>query len=185
MSDSNFAVNYERSYYTFDNAQVEAGIIEISQDKCVIIFPTISQTLSTVPKEFNLFLNKTLIFSFKWLPIFSSRDYWKIVDIFYKCLNAFERLYIPYTPSPYRSFNKLVTNINIKNYSIYVLEEHQSCSIQITSHPESEKKDSSVDTLFQLYIGDNLMFCSKRDLVNLSREDTLYIIQLILHKILD
>jgi hypothetical protein len=177
---------YEVSYYEFSGV-VENGYVDITKKKTVIYFPALTQALSGAPKDLNLYLNAKLILSFNWLPFFSPTDFWIIMDMFLKCSYSLEPHYIPYTASPYRAFNKLVTNINVNQFSIYTLEEinntRVNTSIQITSQPEINPSPLPLtDSVFEIFIGPSLVFCSERDLAGLNREDTMYIIQFILHK---
>jgi hypothetical protein len=173
---------YERTYYDFDNASIENGYVDITSSKVLCVFPEITRDLSTVPKEINLYLDKILTLSFKWLPFFSYNDYVKIHDIFYKCMYSFEPTYIPYTNSPYQAYNKRITNVNVKHYTIYTLEEMSKTSIQISKNETCPSEPIVLDSIFQIYIGHNLNFCTQRDLPGLNREETIYIVQLILKK---
>lgn len=179
-------IPYERSYYSFERATLESGYVEITDQNVCIFFPALDQALSTVPKEVNLFLQEILILSFKWLPFYSSSDYIKIMDMFYKCLFSFGPTYAPYTASPYRVFNKLVTNTQVKNFNIYTFEENRNVSIQITHQNNPlDIEPPDIDQMFQIYIGPNLIFCNKRDLLGLDKRDQIFVIQLILYKFTD
>jgi hypothetical protein len=181
---------YERLYYNFDSAALETGYVEISEKKTLLYFPPLPQTLSSVPQELNIYLNKVLIFDFKWLPFFSLCDYYRIKDMFFKCLFYLGNYYMPPPPSsPYRAFHKLITNIKVKNFTIYTHEEPPfSTSIQITHHPSPSVASpdlSSPDHVFQINIGHSIVFCSKRDLPGLNLDESLYIVGYIIHKITD
>jgi hypothetical protein len=179
---------YERTIYAFDSATVEAGFLEITEKRTLLYFPPLPQVLSTVPRELYIYLNEALIFSFKWLPFFSDYDYYRITDMFLKCLSYLGHYYDPPPSSPYRAFQKRITTINIKNFNIWTLEEPPYyTSIQITRHPVSPILADlpPPDHIFQIMIGHSINFCSERDLVGLSLEEALYVIGYILHKITD
>jgi hypothetical protein len=177
--------NYECSYYNFDSATVGFGYVDISEHKTVLFFPALEEAFTSVPKECNLYLNNNLVLSTKWLPYFSEYDFYRIHDMFQKCLYSFERHYIPYVPSPYRLYNKLVTQLFVNNFIIYTLEEQGNTSIQITNEKSSLLLTFPPIEVFKIYIGSSLVFCSERDLSGLNREDTLYIIGYILSKFTD
>ena len=53
--------SFERTIYNFDSATVENGFVELSEKHTLICFPPLSQELSTVPREVNIYLNKILL----------------------------------------------------------------------------------------------------------------------------
>ncbi len=179
MSENDATESFERSYYTFDS--FSDGYVDITENKTVVYFPECKEVLKTVPKNCNIYLNNILIFSFKWLPIMSLNDYYKIIDMFAKCLYNLENVYIPHTSSPYRAFSKLVTNLNVRDFMLYILEEKCNTSIQITNRQITE---CELTSCFQIFLGNTMLFCSARDLKGLSREETLYFLGCILHKII-
>jgi hypothetical protein len=188
-------LDFERTYYTFDSATVENGYIELSDTKTLIYFPPLPQPLSTVPQEFHIFLDEHLIFSFKWLPFFSSYDYYRIKDMFFKCLYYLSYYYKPPPlTSPYRMFEKKITSQLVKNFTIYTHEEPPHLtSIQITRRPPPANVSPTPlavdlrvpDHVFQIMIGHSIVFCSERDLPGLSLDEALYIVGYIIHKITD
>lgn len=181
--------SYERTIYAFDSGLVETGFIEIAEHRTLLFFPPLPKALSAVPRELNIYLNEILVLSFKWLPFFSVYDYSKIHDMFLKALVYLAQYYVPPpSSSPYRTFYKMITNINLKNYTIYTLEEppHYT-SIQITRHGLSPSvlDPPSLDHIFQIMIGNSIIFCSERDLPGLNLEESLYVVSYILHKLAD
>lgn len=180
--------SYELTIYKFDSSTVESGFVEISEKRTLLYFPPLQQTLSSLPRELNIYLNNTLIFSFKWLPFFSAIDNYRIRDMFLKGLSFVGQYYTPPPPtSPNQTFHKHVTNIKIKNFTIYTLEEPPFItSIQITHLPVSPLPDlPPPDHIFQIMIGPSTNICSERDLPGLNQDESLYIIGYILHKITD
>jgi hypothetical protein len=174
---------YEHTIYGFVDGGTE-GYVDISSKQTILHFPELKEALSSVPcQECNLYLDKQLILSYKWLPFYSQNDCSKIMDMLFKCYSSFQHTFVPYAPSPYRAYNKLITNINVSHYNIYILEEGCSTSVQITNNKKpNDSQPSSITSIFRIYIGRFLLFCSERDLSGLSKEDTIYIIQLILYK---
>lgn len=183
------SLSYERILYAFDSGIVENGFIEFTKTRTLLQFPALPQTLSTVPRELSIYLNNVLILNFKWLPFFSAYDYYRIMDMFAKCLYQLSYYYAPSSfTSSYPVFDKVITNMNIKNYSIYTLQENQGAtSIQITRHPTSPALTDQVspDHIFQIRIGHSTILCTERDLVGLDQDESLFLIGYILQKITD
>jgi len=182
-------ISYERTLYKFDSATVEDGFVEISEKRTLLYFPPLKQTFSSVPRELNIYLNKILIFSFKWLPFFSTNDYYRINDMFLKCFCYLGHYYNSPTPSSIGPpiFHKIITNIKVKNFTVYTLEEHPFItSIQITHHTVSPVPDlPPPDHVFQIMIGPFINICSERDFPGLGIDESFYIIGYILHKIVN
>lgn len=84
-------MSYKKDVYNFDYPDItESGCVEITPQHIKIQFPEIPQTFNDISQErFHenavLFVNKKLVFSYQWLPIYTYNDLVKIKDMFLYC----------------------------------------------------------------------------------------------------
>jgi hypothetical protein len=197
----------EKFIYYFDYPHLtESGYVEVKKNKIILLFPEKKNftALNAVKynQTVNVYLNKEPRFSYEWLPIYSSSDFYKIKDMLYKTYYEFKNLAnILHNENFYPMYvNEILTEHNSDNYNITCFEASNNISFEINikkkqKNNESDlyikKNESFLDPqikhiILQIFIGKNLIFCSKRDLLHhdIPVNDVHFIIELLLLKII-
>jgi hypothetical protein len=186
----------EKYIYHFDYPHLsESGYVEVKSSDITIKFPE-KQNLS-LSNEIKLFhntsfyINKKLHFSCDWLPIYSYYDLFRVKDMFTKAYYDFMSLintniskldnkYCPYYCS------EIVTEHKTELYDIYCFHSKNNTCFDIsTKKTQKEVKYEKQFINIQFYIGNNLIFCAKRDLLiyNIPIHNVYHIIKLFLSKL--
>ena len=179
-------LNSEKILYKFDSN--ECGYIEITQDIIVIHFPEKSLPEKTFSnQEIQLFVDKTLVLHSNWLPIHSTSDYFKCKTMFLQsyqmyCNAVQQSFYSPNSYYPYYS-DEIVTNIKNKSFSIYSFENPTICSVEIDVYKDITLEHPCSTFPLHIFIGNNKIFDSNRDLNQCSTENIYFIIQFVLAKL--
>jgi hypothetical protein len=188
--------NYECYNYTyaFDWPTVtESGVLDIQEKTIVAIFPEklCNRSVEPVPvQNINLFLNQKLVFSYDWLPIYTIFDIARVKSIFSQLFWAFsQKAKITNTYLDSYNYGKIYDSesINIKGcgYYLYCYQDSKNTSLQITFDTISDAKEQNTKKVdLKIFIGKNLVFCTKRDLESLLNDnDFYYVTQFILLKL--
>jgi hypothetical protein len=155
-----------RHYYTF-NVNSDTGYVLLTPKHIKLCFPEKdTNRIYNIYQNTVLFINGQQIFSYDLLPILSYYDFIQVNDMFSKCLNKLSELtnerLLFYSPHVSGYQNELVTTIESSFGSINCFENVSNTSIEIYTYspPETEKQ---ANVTFQIYIGNHLVMCTKRD----------------------
>jgi hypothetical protein len=165
----------EKYIYHFDYPHLsESGYVESNSSNIIIRFPE-KKNLSLSPEvevfhKISLYINKQLHFSCDWLPIYSYYDLLRVKDMFTKAYYDFmslinipiSKLYNKYCPY---YCSEIATEQKTEFYDIYCLHsKNNTCfDVSIKNKKNLETKYENNFINLQLYIGQNLIFCGKRD----------------------
>jgi hypothetical protein len=181
----------EKYYYQFDNSDLnEFGYVQIDKKKIVVFYP------AKLDNEYYLnektghnvyfYVDKKLIFDYSWLPICTNADLIKCKDMLYKCYNELLKhgsCFFNTSNCHCNWYEHLVTTFDNKCYFLSSFEN------KIQTNIELEIKQNEIDTPqeiihFQIFLGNNLLFCSKEILQMYKPETVNFIITFILNKLL-
>ena len=163
---------FQQTFYSFDYP-------DLSESGCVTVTPY-SVTLK-LPEKSNgtfkdryiyhqsvmLFINSQLRFSYEWAPIYTFNDYLKLQEIigqaFFECKKMFQ-----WTDKESPNFkpkyhNQSVSEYSTQFYNIKCLETKFTTSLELNIFINNDPPQTNAKR-FQLYIGNNLVFCSDREL---------------------
>jgi hypothetical protein len=190
-------IESKKYIYHFDYPLLnESGYIEICSDKIVLLFP--SKPNKSMPNAINVsqnisvYINNQLRFSYEWLPIYTLYDLYKIKDMIIKTLNEYttmidmnipkKDIYIPYY------CNEILTEKKNSFFEINCFENCNNTTFDIIISKEKKIINNFNQTKFinlQIFIGENLIFCGERDLLNYNVpvRDIHYIINMMISKL--
>jgi hypothetical protein len=187
-------------YFSSHSLSTSIGYLTVFDKKIIAYFSERTQNnnfvyldVKCIP-QFNLFINKIQLFSFDWLPIYTVNDLEKVQDMFYKFLNEYQLLENQNYPAvshfpPIGTYNVFETYYADQEFSLCCNEAFNltDINIRIKDNTKSDlkvnnKNDNETPVHLQIYIGSYLVFCSQRDLKNLSNENVNYINNFLLSK---
>jgi hypothetical protein len=120
---SNYFYITEKFTYNFDFPdQHQPGYMEIDNNKIVVMFP--EQFHSThVPKyphiqSIQFYLNRQLVFSYDWLPIYSLNDFYRVKDMLAISFEKFRTKRNVFNSWPKK--HHVLTQNNLKKFTRYV-----------------------------------------------------------------
>ena len=183
-------------FYHFDSPTLmESGYVKISERIITLFIPnkknSPNDNIIMQTQNVSLFINNQQAFSYQWLPITSLNDLYKIKDMLNRCYNVFTQLsewqYYDHSlqPEPYRYYNEIVTKDQNKYYSIECFENMYNTSINVNTTTTIYKCNSTGnDIKFNIFIGDNLIFCSVRDFKNMPLQYMYSLLNLIMYKLI-
>ena len=191
MEDNFFS---EKLLYNFDfPALKDTGYVEMNEKKIVLFFPEKSNNYVkdciTLHKKFQFHINDNLVFCSEWMPLYSLHDYWRYKDMVDKCLHSYTYLseqnfhsLHTYICREFNLYDTIVTDVKKQAYSVYCLEDNYNTSVQLTLiHKEKTIEPNPLQ--FQLYIGNNLNFCTERDFNCLTNNNVYFIVNFFLSKL--
>jgi len=185
-----FMYNTNRKYsYQLDYPMSTMGYVEINEKNVILQLPEKNSTGNykdsyTSYRKINIFLNKQLRYSSEWLPIYSYRDFYKILHMFYRVYSEFVKyLYYSETVHDNLYFDTLSTSICDNFFDLKSIEESTFSSIEINTCTKSDVKQSNLPKNFQLLIGDNIVLDFSRDFCNLPITHVYYILMFILEHV--
>ena len=189
----------EKFTYNFDFPdQPQPGYVEIDNNKIVVMFP--EQDRSTHVQKYphlqtiQFYLNRQLVFSYDWLPIYSVNDFYRVKDMVAKSFeefshkthrNQFMSQKTPYAHS--KQFDEIYTVCETDKFNLNCLEDPSTTSLTLDLKAHLNSSPTSVDSNpihVQYYIGSNLVFCTERDLAFLDTASHYFVTQFILHKLI-
>ncbi|MFN5443679.1 MAG: hypothetical protein ACK48V_05570 [Crocinitomicaceae bacterium] len=194
--------SFRKYTYYFSNHPLttSVGYLTVFDKKIIACFSERTQNnnfvyldVKCIP-QFNLFINKIQLLSFDWLPIYTVNDLEKIQDMFYKFLNEYQLLENQNYPAvshfpPIGTYNVFETYYVDQEFSLSCHETFNSTDINIKIKESTKTNtilnitnENSPPVHLQIYIGSYLVFCSQRDLQNLSKENVNYIINFLFSK---
>jgi len=186
----------EMLMYSFDYPMLkESGQVKIS-DKIVILQfpekPTIYVENSIkIRRNITLYIENSHCFSLDWIPMHTCMDYYRVKDMFEKCLQAYSSLtgntnFSPHTfdCSPAKYYESVTTSFTPDTFSLSSFEHLLDTCIQLSVvNTESNEKETPLH--FQLCIGKHIVFCTDRDLKCVTQASNVhFIVQFILYKLL-
>jgi len=192
----------ETLLYTFDlPILTESGSIHITDVGIILKFPEIPTTYIKesikIPQNINVFIENHLRISLAWIPIHTWADYYRVQDMFKKCLESYSYLinnvdFKPHTflSNPARSY-ECMTYESVNSSYQKPNEFHLTCfehiydtCIQLNLSRTTESIDKDIPMHFQICFGKNIVFCTQRDLTHVrSSENVHFLVQFILYKI--
>jgi hypothetical protein len=191
----------EKYIYHFDYPQLnESGYVTIDQlNNIIVVFP--EKPNVSVQYEIKLYhnsviyINKKLHFSYEWLPIYNYNDLYKVKDmiskVYYDYLSIINVHVSPLKNKKYFPLycSEILTEHKTKYYEILCFENTTNTCFEISIFNTDKLENICSKTDFknlQIFIGGNLIFCGKRDLLNynIPFNECQNIIQLILSKLI-
>lgn len=183
---------YEKYTYYFDFPSLsDSGYVEISNNTITILFPeqpsSYSQNKHYNSRSLQLQVNNQLVFSNQWIPTYTFDDCLRIKDMFYK---AYKEI-VAHAPTnyqgcPYIPPDETTMSYNKKSFYLYCSETRHSTTVCLdlkTKKSETISLQQPVHDL-NIWIGNNLVFCSKTLLEALAHNDVHFIISFILYKLI-
>jgi hypothetical protein len=189
----------ETLLYSFDNPLVtECGSVRITDQKITLQFPEHPSThvkeSIKIGQNINVFVENMLHFSLQWVPIHTWSDFYRMRDMYEKCLQSFSYLtagdssFTPHTFSwnPVKWSTGITTNFTkAQSFSIQCFENSYETCVQILLL-NGDNKEKETPLHFQLCIGKNIVFCTKRDLNGINQaEHVHFIVKFILYKLIN
>lgn len=191
----------EKYNYNFDfpSNQLQTGYVEISNSKIIIMFPELRESPLHFQKfahtqSVQLIINRQVMFSYDWLPIYSVKDFWRVKDMlnkaFFEYSNKTQRNHFMAQKvmcNQTRQFNLLSTMCDTDKFYLTCIEDEYSSTISLdlkTSCLQPPSNRNLESTCVEIYIGNSLMFCTSRDLQTLDRPLQHFVTQFILHKLI-
>jgi hypothetical protein len=194
-----FNVTEKYSYnFDFPNSASQIGYVEITNNKIRLMFPELLDS----PRHFHkyahtqsiqLIINRHVMFSYDWLPIYSVKDFYRVKDMlskaFHEYSNRTQRNHFIAQKVIYnqiRQFNLLSTVIDTDKFHLTCNEDDYSSIISLDLKcsdfqlPDQTEQPIEVE----IYIGHSLMFCTSRDLETLDSHLQHFVTQFILHKLI-
>jgi hypothetical protein len=191
----------EKYIYHFDYPHLtESGYVttDLSNNNIIVLFPE-KPNLSVLHeiklyKNSLVYINKKLHFSFEWLPIYNYNDYYKVKDMLTKAYYDYmSDMNVP-VPSVCKKYcpyycSEVLTEHKTNYFEISCFENKTNTCFDILILTDDKLKLTCNKTKFknfQIFIGGNLIFCGKRDLLNcnIPLNECQNIIQLMLLKLL-
>jgi hypothetical protein len=197
----------ETLLYTFDLPTLtDGGSIHITDNGIILQFPEIPPAhvpeSIKVPQNINVFIEKHLRISLAWIPVHTWADYFRVKDMFNKCLQSYCYLLknIGFTPhtflsNPARSYECLTyESINSSylkpdEFNLTCFEHIYDTCIQLSlyNHNNNNNKEPTEQEIplhFQICFGRNIVFCTERDLSHVKSSASVhFLVQFILYKI--
>ncbi len=186
----------EKHSYAFDDPLLhDQGFVQIFNKgqqctKTVLHFPARNSTSqylseSELNRNFQLFVNKQIVFSFNFLPILTWNDFTRCQNMFYK---AFIEIgsELDFASSYQGQLHcQLTSGATHPQFTLTCHENINSTVIEVdlTPREETELQPSLKETRFQIQIGSYTPFCSEKNLPNLDPSLKRFIISFILHKL--
>jgi hypothetical protein len=192
----------ETLLYTFDlPILTDGGSIQITDTGVILQFPEIPTThvedSIKVPQNINVFIENHLRISLAWISIHTWADYYRVKDMFDKCLQSYSYLinnagFTPHTflSNSARSY-ECMTYESVNSSFLKPNEFHLTCfehmydtCIQLSLFNSSETKEKEIPLHFRICFGKNIVFCTQRDLLQVhSSANVHFLVQFILFKI--
>ena len=185
----------EKYIYHFDVPDIkEYGYVHIKNNQIVIYFPernpstAITNGHEGFQRTLQLYLNRTLIFDSQWLPLYTNQDWYRIMDMLYKCYQEYLKKNIHVnSPSIYsiEQHHESVTVYNTNFFDLHCVENFQNTIIKLDTYICDSKSKLEDHTLYchtQIYLGMNLLFCSQLNLKHFDANTVNFIVAFILSK---
>ena len=186
----------EKYTYHFDFPCLqESGYVEIQKNKLVILFPEKNTSHEKEAYIYHqnilFFINNQVKFSFQWLPIYSIQDLYRIRDMFFQSATEFQKMiqqsfdehWVPDGQQSSRYYSEVVFRYKTKYFSIKCFENSLNSTIELSLPKHCDQPITNrIPKIFQIFIGNNLVFCSERDLSNLNLNHKYFIILFLLQK---
>ena len=182
----------EKFSYHYDfPALKENGYVEICNNIIIVKFPekpTSFVNQMIVHTNVQLFLNTKLIFDYQWLPIYTFQDHLKSNSILQKTLEEYLRLtHYNFSIENYNMhscYDEKNSMYDFQDFCLQSLETKYLTSIELElKSPHAVSCDNGPIQL-QLYIGNNLLFCTLRDLKCLDITSSQFVVCFILNKLI-
>lgn len=197
--------------FNFNAPMIQSGYVTISANNIEIKFPSKESVKSnSANHNFHLFINNKLIFSNSWLPFYTVQDSYKIYNMLHKTYTEFLKNFkfnnynhdVNYIDNlnnicNYGSPNELFycddiqSSIDNEYFSINCFENTLITSVEIylkkfnfNNNISIPKTEEEINCNLQIFIGENLILCLKRDFVNLSNYHIYFLVSFILYKLL-
>ena len=197
LDDKNYEtpkIATKRFTYHFDFPGLyDSGYVEHRPEKIILRFPdkgnaSVEQQLQQQFNfDVNLFLNKTQVFSFQWLPIYTSDDFMKVQEIFYRChVDFLERSKYPVEDDScthLKYFNETTTVFECSSFQLECFENSYQTSLCLELHGLG-LRTLVLPVNVQIFIGNNLVLCLERDFKELPQKHVFFIINLLLSKLI-
>jgi hypothetical protein len=195
--DEEYFFTTEKFTYNFDFPnQIQPGYVDIENNKVVLIFPEPSSTY--VPKyphtqSVQLFLNRQLVFSYSWLPIYSLNDFYRVKDMIAKGFQEYSNkthrneFMAPKTIcSNAKQYEEMFTICETNKFYLSCLEDAYTSSITLDLKSTNSESNLMLNPMHcQIFIGSNLIFCTQRDLLPCLDPSMIHFVtQFILYKLL-
>ena len=192
--------NSERTTYLFDsNSLSSVGYVDISENVIHVHFPEKtrgSELPSSNYKNVNIFVNNQLCFTFDSLPFNSFYDRVRIMDMFVKAYELYSNMVQGYYFKPYPHSNKsnysysgIITKTIIPDVlALYCLENHFTTSIHFTiedSDNVTEIDEMEYPVHFRISIDQTIVFDTAKHLKSLKQIYKNFVVQFLLHKIVN
>lgn len=180
-------------YYDFPTLK-ENGYVEICNDIIIIKFPEKPPSFvnhmnqNNVHTNVQLFLNTKLVFDYQWLPIYTFQDHIRSNSILQKAVEEYMRLtHFNFSIDNYNSNNFYDERKSIHDYKhfyLQCLETKHLTSIELELRSPNVMYCDNVPIQLQLYIGNNPIFCTLRDLKCLDNTSLQFVVCFILNKLI-
>jgi hypothetical protein len=191
----------EKYIYHFDYPHLtESGyvMIDLLNNNIIVLFPE-KPNLSVLHEikfyqNSVVYINKKLHFSYEWLPIYNYNDLYKVKDMLTKAYYDYMYIINVQVSSACKNYcpyycSEVLTEHKTKYFEISCFENKTNTCFDILSLNDDKLKPTCSKTKFnnlQIFIGGNLIFCGKRDLLNcnIPSNECHRIIHLMLSKLL-
>jgi len=175
--------------FTFNFPKETMGFVEITPGLFILRFPEREDgvAITSLHKISNFFLNKKMIFSTQWLPIYSFEDFYKIQRMYTLINNELLKYFDNYNwiSDTTNNFDTLVTVIECsKLYSIYCFEDKDKLSLEILIKNSQAIKKPPLPINVQIFIGNNKIIDFNNDFQNLPNEQIYYVLLYFFRKLL-
>jgi hypothetical protein len=164
------------------------GNVLITQNNVKIVFPqtTTNNANNTLRPNINFFFNNQQVFSYDWLPIHTNIDLMRIYDMLFQSYNV-HKLKTKYVPinSFLDGYFKLCNykNFTVSNdtFKLYCYKDIFTTSIYLDITKKESIDSNSACIHLQICFGDNIVFCTKRDLAKHAQTNQIhFLIQFLL-----
>lgn len=191
----------EKYFYNFDfpHNPPQTGYVEVNNDKIVVMFPDLRESPAYFQKfahtqAVQLIVNRQVLFSYDWLPIYSVKDFYRVKDMltkaFHEYSNKSQRSHYMAQKVLYnqgKQFNLLSTMFETNQVYLTCSEDDYSSTISLdlkysVFRPPTNNLFAPIN--IQIYIGHALMFCTSRDFQSLDIPTQHFVTQFILHKLI-
>jgi hypothetical protein len=195
-----FCITEKYSYnFDFPGNSIQTGYVEIDNNKIVLMFPELQESQMHFQKfahtqSVQLIINRQVMFSYEWLPIYSIKDFYRVKDMltkaFHEYSNKTQRNHFIAQKVMYnqmKQFSLLSTMCDTNKFYLSCIEDEYSSTISLDLKSSlfqlpNDRTQEPVNV--EIYIGPTLMFCTSRDLQYLDKPLQHFVTQFILHKLI-
>lgn len=187
---------YEKYTYYFEFPSLtDSGYVEISNQTLTVLFPEQPESYSSQHKHYNsrstqLQVNNQLVFCNQWIPTYTFDDCLRIKDMFYKAYKEVvmqDHSVAHYQGCQYIQQDETTMSYNTHSFYLYSSETRYSTTICLNLKTNAKKTTNEHKfpvNYLQIYVGNNLVFCSKTLLNSFQCNDIQFIISFILYKLI-